>query len=157
MVAGDVASPEYQTLRLVALDLSKLDPALTIESNPMVEADWAVYLQAKSQELKGSARMSEHNVSQPLAIHSVDGYLGPLPLFLQWALNTYKYVDTRKYAEYQTEAKLQFTHYIKTSANHFCYFDFTVGGKPAPERIIFELFHAKCPKTVENFRKLCTG
>jgi len=52
-----------------------------------------------------------------------------------------------------------FTHYIKTAAqtSPFCFFDFATGGKAASERVIFELFASKCPKTVENFRKLCTG
>lgn len=36
------------------------------------------------------------------------------------------------------------------------YFDITLGGLPAG-RIVFELYTETTPKTVENFRSLCTG
>lgn len=36
------------------------------------------------------------------------------------------------------------------------FFDFTIGAEPA-RRVIFELFKDAVPKTVENFRALCTG
>ena len=37
-----------------------------------------------------------------------------------------------------------------------CYFDITIGGRPAG-RIIMELRSDVVPKTAENFRALCTG
>ncbi|KAI3894552.1 hypothetical protein MKX03_027582 [Papaver bracteatum] len=41
-------------------------------------------------------------------------------------------------------------------SNPKVYFDMTVGGKPGG-RIIMELFADVVPRTVENFRALCTG
>ncbi|QOU22851.1 heme binding [Brettanomyces bruxellensis] len=37
-----------------------------------------------------------------------------------------------------------------------CFFDVTIGGQKQP-RIVFNLFDKDLPKTVENFRALCTG
>jgi peptidylprolyl isomerase len=41
-------------------------------------------------------------------------------------------------------------------ANPKVFFDVTIGGRPAG-RITMELYANDCPKTVENFRCLCTG
>jgi cyclophilin family peptidyl-prolyl cis-trans isomerase len=40
--------------------------------------------------------------------------------------------------------------------NPRCFFDVTVAGAPEG-RLVFELFRAEVPRTVENFRALCTG
>ncbi|KAK8790178.1 hypothetical protein WA538_001436 [Blastocystis sp. DL] len=40
--------------------------------------------------------------------------------------------------------------------NPVVFFDISIGGSPSG-RIKLELFKNKCPKTVENFRQLCTG
>lgn len=37
-----------------------------------------------------------------------------------------------------------------------CFFDITIGGIPVG-RVVMQLFNDVCPKTVENFRALCTG
>merc|ERR1711994_549277 len=45
---------------------------------------------------------------------------------------------------------------MSVTSNTQCYFDMTVGGKPAG-RIVFNMYDDVVPKTVENFRALCTG
>ena len=40
--------------------------------------------------------------------------------------------------------------------NVFCFMDIEINNEPAG-RLIFELFVDKAPRTVENFRALCTG
>ena len=45
----------------------------------------------------------------------------------------------------------------KLSAYPRVYFDLEINGRRLPNRVIFELFIDRCPKTCENFRALCTG
>merc|ERR1712025_681112 len=57
--------------------------------------------------------------------------------------------------------KLIVTDFIRLSKHKFkmvveCFFDVTIGGSPAG-RIVMELRDDVVPKTVENFRALCTG
>ena len=40
--------------------------------------------------------------------------------------------------------------------NPRCFFDVSIGDELAG-RLVFELFGTQCPKTVENFRRLCVG
>lgn len=44
----------------------------------------------------------------------------------------------------------------KLPARIRCFFDINLGGLPAG-RVVFELYPDITPKTVENFRALCTG
>jgi cyclophilin family peptidyl-prolyl cis-trans isomerase len=37
-----------------------------------------------------------------------------------------------------------------------CFFDISVGARPVG-RLVMDLFAKECPRTVENFRALCTG
>jgi len=45
---------------------------------------------------------------------------------------------------------------LKSKTNPEVYFDISIDGEDAG-KITFELFNGVCPKTVENFRALCTG
>ena len=43
------------------------------------------------------------------------------------------------------------------SANPRVYFELAVNGQALPDRVVFELFTQRAPRTCENFRALCTG
>jgi len=155
-IAGDIASPDFHCMRVVAEELCKLDNGLHLSSTALLEADWTVHIAGKIQELKGQARLLEHG-AQPIAIHSVLGYLGGVQSFHSWVQRTYpSYRDVRSKTDYTSIARQQFQQYIVSSPNAFCYFDLQTGSD-LTGRVIFELFTEKCPNTVQNFVKLCTG
>lgn len=56
----------------------------------------------------------------------------------------------------EEEAQENDSSISKANSRYRCYFDISLGGLPAG-RIVFELYAEVTPKTVENFRALCTG
>lgn len=59
-------------------------------------------------------------------------------------------------ADYNLLAAEALAKYLNNPDKIFTFFDVTVGEKSAG-RIVFELYKSICPKTCENFAKLCTG
>jgi hypothetical protein len=59
-------------------------------------------------------------------------------------------------ADYSQVAAEAQTKYMSNPDRTFTYFDIAVGEKQV-RRLVFELFKSTCPKTCENFTKLCTG
>lgn len=150
----------FQEARLIAEDLAQADPKLVIEIRSLVEADWLAYLGQKKRELRG--RAFQHSESEPLVIHSVLGYLGGLNGLIEWGKNSCGYKDPRQLkaysslvSEFATMAHNEFNDFIRQNNRKFCFFEFDVDG--SVDRVTFELFTDKCPKTCENFLALCTG
>jgi hypothetical protein len=59
-------------------------------------------------------------------------------------------------ADYAAAGQDAIAAYMSNPDRTFCFFDVAVGDKPAG-RIVFELYKSTCPKTCENFARLCVG
>eukprot|EP00035_Acanthoeca_spectabilis_P034828 m.31099 g.31099 ORF g.31099 m.31099 type:complete len:286 (+) comp6892_c0_seq1:36-893(+) len=85
----------------------------------------------------------------------VDGKIQPsLSSFVTWAKDEHGLSAPE--ADYNLLAAEALAKYLNNPDKIFTFFDVTVGEKSAG-RIVFELYKSICPKTCENFAKLCTG
>jgi len=79
-------------------------------------------------------------------------YIGDTDLFMEWALNEFRYVDNQKHIIYikkkNDALKKAFTG---NPTRQYVYLDLSVGGG-TPEKLVIELFIDICPRTCENFR-----
>lgn len=152
----------FQEAKQIAEDLVAFDPTLQIETRTLIEVEWLDYLAAKKRELGGKAYM---HGNQPLCIHSVLGYIGGLDGLLMWAGDKYDYELPAEMAstnhalreKFQELAQNEFDEYMAKQSRKFVYMDFGIPGTVDEQRVVFELFVEKCPKTCENFIALCTG
>lgn len=159
LIAGDMLDVSFTETVLIAEDIASGDPSLTVETRPMLEADFAEYITEKIRTIRG--KVFEHGRG-PFVLHSQFGYLGGIEGMASWATNLYQYEDPRKHASYESiaahlrgENSKAFDKYMRKTGRKYCYFDFEIGN--AIERVTFELFNDVCPRTCDNFIGLCTG
>lgn len=152
-VYGDIRTPDYHNATQIGRDLAGKDNHLELNTEHFLESDWIRWVAQKKKEEKGNA--FQHG-QEPMVIHSVEGYIGGVADLKAWAKNKYEYTDSRPAQEYEETATAKFNELLRNSKNKYCFFDVKTGDGE-PQRIIFELFSAKCPKTVQNFLALCTG
>eukprot|EP00462_Mataza_sp_D1_P000297 CAMPEP_0175090836 /NCGR_PEP_ID=MMETSP0086_2-20121207/1574_1 /TAXON_ID=136419 /ORGANISM="Unknown Unknown, Strain D1" /LENGTH=934 /DNA_ID=CAMNT_0016363523 /DNA_START=59 /DNA_END=2863 /DNA_ORIENTATION=+ len=162
LIAGDMLDKAFQEARLIADDLANGDSTLQIEVRSLIEVDWLDYLAQKKRELGGKAYT---HGNQPLCIHSVLGYIGGLDGLLMWANEKYMYEvppfteenKAQMEKEFQVMAQQEFDTYMTKQSRQFVFMDFVLDGVEGEQRVVYELFTDKCPKTCENFVALCTG
>jgi hypothetical protein len=77
---------------------------------------------------------------------------------MEWALQEFIYIDNTSNFIY---TKMSNDMYLKAinsvEGRSFVYFDVTYRGSSGTEQVVFELFEDTCPKTCENFKRLCQG
>ena len=77
---------------------------------------------------------------------------------MEWALQEFIYIDNTSNFIY---TKMSNDMYLKAinqvEGRSYVYFDIAYRGSSGNEMVVFELFEDVCPKTCENFKRLCTG
>lgn len=178
LIAGDILSSAYHEAKEIADDLVNVDLRLELETLGLVEAEWVDFLERirlnGGQHLQHWAESStngtkaiSHPRDSPLILHSTLGYIGDLDEFIRWADHSYGLKDPRQNEEYaNVEAELrqlanqEFSQYVQDKINKYGW-KYAVmeisNGDNAIYRLVIELYHDKCPKTVDHFLTLCTG
>lgn len=161
-VSGDLSHNLFHECRLLAEDICQVDRRLQLQVVGLIEGSWLPYLQEKKNELGGKA--AEH-VSGPFIFHSSFGYIGGIEELCLWADRAYHWGDPRaeetKYQQVLLEveqvSKNTMAKFVMDSKYKYVYLEFMVGESRRMSPVVIELFVDECPKTCENFLKLCTG
>jgi len=165
-VAGNMLDVAFQEAKLIAEDILAHDALLDLEIKPLIEVEWAEYLNQQKRTLLGRAFMHDDNV---LITHSVHGYIGGTEALVAWAKKKYQFADPRSSesaselrAQLQQIADDEFGLYVNNSYNQFAFFDFQIGAQANDQddkknRVVFELYSRRLPKTCANFLALCQG
>lgn len=131
--------------------LASVHDHVSVEVQEFVEADWEEYIRRKAKELGGDAY--GHRLS-PLVYYNKVNYIGLASDFLSFCARAFDYVTRPNTVLYTRMAHRAYREYLDSNANPFAYLDISVAGGKA-ERLVFELFEDKCPRTSENFLALC--
>lgn len=90
--------------------------------------------------------------------------MGDSDAFLEYALNEFRYQDNTPMMMYNQMQINTFKKILEQNAatRQYVYLDIIQSTeedslKGTPQKVIFELFVDLCPKTCDNFKKLCNG
>ena len=98
----------------------------------------------------------EHKGS-PIVFLNNETYVGGEEQFLEWAMNEFRYTDKSMRSIYKKLASDAHRIAInETPGRSYVYMNINTGASVA-SKVVIELFEDICPKTCENFKKLCEG
>ena len=78
--------------------------------------------------------------------------------FLEWALQEFIYIDNTSNFIYTKMSNDMYSKAINMNENRsYAFFEVSYRGSAGSEQVVIELFEDICPKTCDNFKKLCQG
>ncbi|XP_038048120.1 probable inactive peptidyl-prolyl cis-trans isomerase-like 6 [Patiria miniata] len=153
-VVGLVPDPSFNQARACAQDLYQSNPEkfATPDIQGLLEFEWEMYLREERKKLRGETWAFEDK-----AVAYLDGDLIGGPTDLEnWATEHWKYQPCWPQDLYEAHAEVAYKDYLNATGHTFVYLDVSINEEPK-QRLLFELYTDKCPRTCENFRALCTG
>lgn len=83
--------------------------------------------------------------------------LGSVDNFTKWASAYHSFIEEKITGEFIEKQIINLRKTLEKTGNKYAYFNVRIGDHLINKKIIIELFYEKCPKTCENFIKLCEG
>jgi|EP00505_MAST-04D_sp_SCG-Rhode-Island_P002747 peptidyl-prolyl cis-trans isomerase-like 6 len=152
-IVGNLDDADFHKCRILGEAIEEEFSPVTLDVQAMTHTDYEDFKTAKSKELGGAAY--EHNTS-PFIYYNGCNYIGGVQEFQTWARRVYEIQVERPSSEYEEIAYNTKNQFMADSKSSFCYLDVQLEGQTS-ERVTIELYDYVCPKTCENFRRLCTG
>jgi len=151
-ITGLLSSGEYQQAKAAAeAVVGGFQRDVSAEITGLLEADWAGFI---SQQKTG--RQDSWGVTEPVLITVDDALKGTVAEFVAWVAATFNIAADTYAAEFEAIGAGALRNHYNKDGSTFVFMDLTVDGAQAG-RLVFELYTSVCPKTSENFMKLCTG
>jgi hypothetical protein len=126
----------------------------------MFPTQWDYFIRDTIKKQKGAYQ--SHTPSSNILI-TLDGdlYIGNMGNFMEWALQEFRYTDGTSNMVYKKIANdYQKNVFNNSQWRSYVFMDICYGENEkskVTEKVLIELFDEYCPKTAENFRKLCQG
>lgn len=151
-VTGLISSPEFQQAKAAAeAVVTGFKRDVSAEITGFLEVDWAEFIGKQK-----TVRQDSWGVEEPVLI-TVDNTLkGTVAEFVAWVTATFKITTDAYAADFEAAGAGALSAQYSKEGSDFVYMDLTVDGAQAG-RVVFELYTSVCPKTCENFMKLCSG
>ncbi|XP_022089823.1 peptidyl-prolyl cis-trans isomerase-like 6 [Acanthaster planci] len=153
-VVGLLPDSSFHQAKACAQDLYQSNPEkfATPDILGLLEFEWELYLREERKKIRGETWAFEDK-----AITYLDGDLIGGPTDLEnWATEHWKYHPCWPQALFEAHAEVAYKDYLSGTGHTFVYLDISINDEPK-QRLLFELYTDKCPRTCENFKALCTG
>ncbi|XP_033635292.1 probable inactive peptidyl-prolyl cis-trans isomerase-like 6 [Asterias rubens] len=153
-VVGLLPDPSFHQARSCAQDLYQNNPDkfATPQIQGLLEFEWEMYLRDERKSLRGETWVFE---DKAIAYLDSDLIGGPTDLD-NWATQHWSFNSYRPKELLLAYAEEAYKDYLNGTGHTFVYLDISINEEPC-QRLLFELYTDKCPRTCENFRALCTG
>ena len=156
-VAGEVGDVTFQRcVMLCAAFLDAEDAPVDCEALSLFGPDYDRYLRKKAYEIGGEVHGHKDRVA---VFVNDDSFVGGLPELVDLLREELRApeLEAPSADEAASAAREAVATARRDTKHEFCYFDVQAGGGERLVRVVFELYGETCPRTVENFRTLCTG
>jgi len=151
-VTGLISSAAFQQAKAAAeAVVAGFKRDVSADITGLLEADWAGFVAEQK-----TVRQDSWGVTEPVLITVDDALHGTVAEFVAWVAATFNITADAYVADFEAVGTGALSTLYSKDGSDFVYMDLTVDGAQAG-RLIFELYTSVCPKTCENFMKLCSG
>ncbi|XP_065174502.1 uncharacterized protein LOC135804540 [Sycon ciliatum] len=153
-IVGRVEDKEFHIAELSAKLLETYKPQdIAVNAVPLCEADWCVFL-AHCKKMVGGTMWS---IKSETVVFCNGEFLGDAFELLDWLKKVFGYEEYRPMPLYDAITTLETRKFFTEKERTHVFMAISVGDEALSGRLIFQLFDDICPRTVLNFRNLCTS
>lgn len=155
VVLGKLDDPKVYLCRKIAEYLEK-KIGFIVEFITLFETQFVAY---REDLIKKEESFTNWKDSPIIYERTDKGYhiLGSLENFTRWACAYHAYVEEKLTNQFIEEQMISLRKSLDKLGNKYAFFNIKLGDNLINKKIIIELFFNKCPKTCENFLRLCQG
>jgi peptidyl-prolyl cis-trans isomerase-like 6 len=158
-LGGKITDSDFYKIKTALQWISRNNEGVEISINCFFETQWEEYLKKVQNEKKG---VFLNHKAPILTFLNEDVYIGDTDAFFDYALNEFRYFD-KQTTTYSMQASNFYRKALETNPKrNYVFLNIVMSQeehelKGEAQRVVIELFSDICPKTCENFKKLCNG
>lgn len=158
IIAGKIGQPEITCLKHILSKINNPKNQLKHEFTLLFETQYNSLFDSLAKEnldflfYKGQSPIIYHRDKKTI--------IGNFEEFKKFIILNYSYIELTPLKEFKSQALAEYKDHLKRESFKYAYFDFGINSieySGKLDRVVFELFHEICPKTVTNFLQLCQG